>query len=78
MTLHAEKTTVWCGLWAGGIIGPYFFKNDAGANVTVNGDRYRSMITDNLMPAIETRDLGTFGFNKTAPLLTHRINQWIY
>ncbi|GFS92973.1 ATP-binding cassette sub-family A member 3 [Trichonephila clavipes] len=24
--LHQEKLTVWCALWAGGIIGPYFFK----------------------------------------------------
>ncbi|GFV19059.1 hypothetical protein TNCV_793491 [Trichonephila clavipes] len=32
--LHPEKLTVWCALWAGGIIGPYFFKNDEGHNVT--------------------------------------------
>ncbi|GFS93309.1 uncharacterized protein TNCV_2697681 [Trichonephila clavipes] len=37
--LHPEKLTVWCALWADGIIGPYFFKNDEGHNVTVNGDR---------------------------------------
>ncbi|GFY34220.1 putative transposable element [Trichonephila clavipes] len=37
--LHPEKLTVWCALWAGGIIGPYFFKSDEGHNVTVNGDR---------------------------------------
>ncbi|GFX13618.1 uncharacterized protein TNCV_1921311 [Trichonephila clavipes] len=36
--LHPEKLTVWCALWAGGIIGPYFFKNDEGHNVTVNGE----------------------------------------
>ncbi|GFT34857.1 uncharacterized protein TNCV_3878721 [Trichonephila clavipes] len=44
--LHPEKLTVWCALWAGGIIGPYFFKNDEVHNVTVNGDRYRAMITN--------------------------------
>ncbi|GFV43076.1 DUF4817 domain-containing protein [Trichonephila clavipes] len=27
-SLHPEKLTVLCTLWAGGIIGPYFFKND--------------------------------------------------
>ncbi|GFX24682.1 uncharacterized protein TNCV_3344621 [Trichonephila clavipes] len=32
--LHPEKLTVWCALWAGGIIGPYFFKNDEGHNVS--------------------------------------------
>ncbi|GFU08674.1 uncharacterized protein TNCV_1995161 [Trichonephila clavipes] len=26
--LHPEKLIVWCALWAGGIIGPHFFKND--------------------------------------------------
>ncbi|GFV00016.1 transposable element Tc1 transposase [Trichonephila clavipes] len=35
--LYPEKLTVWCALWAGGIIAPYFFKNDEGHNVTVNG-----------------------------------------
>ncbi|GFS57814.1 uncharacterized protein TNCV_2909141 [Trichonephila clavipes] len=35
--LHPEKLTVWCALWAGGIIGPYFFKNDEGHNVTELG-----------------------------------------
>ncbi|GFU54406.1 uncharacterized protein TNCV_3977091 [Trichonephila clavipes] len=34
--LHPEKLTVWWALWAGGIIGPYFFKNDEGHNVTVD------------------------------------------
>ncbi|GFW51926.1 transposable element Tc3 transposase [Trichonephila clavipes] len=26
--LYPEKLTVWCALWAGRIIGPYFFKNN--------------------------------------------------
>ncbi|GFV27242.1 DUF4817 domain-containing protein [Trichonephila clavipes] len=30
--LHPEKLTVWCALWAGGIFGPYFFKNYEGHN----------------------------------------------
>ncbi|GFU54016.1 putative RNA-directed DNA polymerase from transposon X-element [Trichonephila clavipes] len=42
--LHPETLTVWCALWAGGIIGPYFFKTDESHNVTVNGDRYRAML----------------------------------
>ncbi|GFV64487.1 putative DD41D transposase [Trichonephila clavipes] len=33
--LHPEKLTVWYALWAGGIIGPYLFKNDEGHMVTV-------------------------------------------
>ncbi|GFW41454.1 cytochrome P450 18a1 [Trichonephila clavipes] len=54
--LHPEKLTVWCALWAGGIIGPYFFKNDEGHNVTVNGDRYRAMITNFFIPELNNHD----------------------
>ena len=35
--LHAQRATVWCGFWAGGVFGPYFFENEAGNAVTVNG-----------------------------------------
>ncbi|GFV79658.1 hypothetical protein TNCV_1724831 [Trichonephila clavipes] len=31
--LHPEKLTVWCALWAGGIIGPYFSKTMKATNV---------------------------------------------
>ncbi|GFS83128.1 hypothetical protein TNCV_1287281 [Trichonephila clavipes] len=55
--LHPEKLTVWCALWAGGIIGPYFFKNDEGHNVTVNGDRYRAMITNFFIPELNNHDV---------------------
>ena len=38
--LYPEKVTVWCGFWSGGIIGPYFFENENGSSITVNGVRY--------------------------------------
>lgn len=62
--LHPLKTTVWCALWAGGIIGPYFFKNAAGQHVTVNGERYRAMITDFLLPQIEANGLHDIWFQQ--------------
>ncbi|GFX44064.1 putative DD41D transposase [Trichonephila clavipes] len=55
--LHPEKLTVWCALWAGGIIGPYFFKNDEDHNVTVNGDRYRAMIINFFFPELNNNDV---------------------
>ncbi|GFY06619.1 transposable element Tc3 transposase [Trichonephila clavipes] len=55
--LHPENLNVWCALWAGGIIGPYFFKNDEGHNVTVNGDRYRAMITNFFIPELNNHDV---------------------
>ncbi|GFT35831.1 transposase [Trichonephila clavipes] len=60
--LHPEKLTVWCALWAGGIIGPYFYKNDEGHNVTVNGDRYRAMITNFFIPELNNDDVQELWF----------------
>ncbi|GFU27064.1 uncharacterized protein TNCV_280471 [Trichonephila clavipes] len=62
--LHPEKLTVWCALWAGGIIGPYFFKNDEGHNVTVNGDRYRAMITNFFIPELNNHDVRELWFQQ--------------
>ena len=41
---------------AGGIIGPYCFKNAEGMRVTVNGARYSTMINEFLLPKIQ--DIG--------------------
>ncbi|GFX37976.1 hypothetical protein TNCV_3835771 [Trichonephila clavipes] len=62
--LHPEKLTVWGALWAGGIIGPYFFKNDEGHNVTVNGDRYRAMITNFFIPELNNHDVQELWFQQ--------------
>ncbi|KAJ8952393.1 hypothetical protein NQ318_014484, partial [Aromia moschata] len=45
---------VWCGFWSGGfIIGSYFFQNGVGKSVTINGMRYRDMLTDFLWPRLD-------------------------
>ncbi|GFW86020.1 uncharacterized protein TNCV_1968281 [Trichonephila clavipes] len=62
--LHPEKLTVWCALWAGGIIRPYFFKNDEGHNVTVNSDRYRAMITNFFIPELNNHDVQELWFQQ--------------
>ncbi|GFV71091.1 transposase [Trichonephila clavipes] len=62
--LHPEKLTVLCTLYTGGIIGPYFFKNDEGHNVTVNGDRYRAMITNFFIPELNNHDVQALWFQQ--------------
>ncbi|GFW98766.1 uncharacterized protein TNCV_2837271 [Trichonephila clavipes] len=62
--LHPEKLTVWCALWAGGIIGPYFFKSDEGHNVTINGDWYRAMITNFFIPELNNHDVQELWFQQ--------------
>ena len=39
------------------MIGPYFFEDGAGNAVTVNGERYRNMITEFLWPQLDGMDL---------------------
>ncbi|GFT86121.1 transposable element Tcb1 transposase [Trichonephila clavipes] len=58
-----KKLTVCCALWAGGIIGQYF-KNDEGHNVTVNGDRYRAMITNFFIPELNNNDVQELWFQQ--------------
>ena len=56
-SLHAEKITTCCGLWAGDVIVPYFFRDDQDRYVTVNGNRYHSMITEYFWPQLDDMDL---------------------
>jgi hypothetical protein len=62
--LHPQKITVWCALWAGGVIGPYVFKNDDGQNVTVNGERYRDMIRSFFVPQLAGINLADMWFQQ--------------
>ncbi|GFX06497.1 putative DD41D transposase [Trichonephila clavipes] len=62
--LHPEKQTVWYAVWTGGIIGPYFFKNDEGHNVTVNGDRYRATITNFFIPELNNHNVQQLWFQQ--------------
>lgn len=62
--LHDQKVSVWCGIYAGGIIGPYFFENSRGKAVTVNGPRYREMITDFLQQELQDRELNNYWFQQ--------------
>ncbi|GFW14032.1 DUF4817 domain-containing protein [Trichonephila clavipes] len=43
---------------------PYFFKNDEGHNVTVNGDRYRAMITNFFIPELNNHDVQKLWFQQ--------------
>ena len=55
--LYPQCVTACCGFYAEAIIEPYFFKNEAGAAVSVNGLRYRTMINEFLWPELEDMDV---------------------
>ena len=52
---HPKRVFVWCGFWSRGIIGPFFFENEQGEAVTVDGDRCRAMMNEFLFTKIEDR-----------------------
>lgn len=64
LPMHPQRCTVWCGFWAGGVIGPFFFENAAGTAVTVNGARYRDMLTNSFWPEIADMDLDDMWFQQ--------------
>lgn len=50
--LHSPKVTVWCGMSAAGIIGPYFFEDAIGRTLTVTSRRYTDMVQNWLRPEL--------------------------
>ena len=55
--LHSERVTVWCAIGIFGIICPYFFEDENGANVTVNAERYIHMLNTFLRPQMKRQRL---------------------
>ena len=64
MPTHPKRVTVWCGFWFSGIIGQFFFENEQGEAITVNGDRYRTMLNEFLLTKIEEEDIGNIWFQQ--------------
>ena len=46
MSSYPKRVTLWYGFWSRGIIAPFFFENEQGEAVTVNGDRYRAILNN--------------------------------
>ena len=55
---HPKRITIWSGFWSRGIFGPFFLENEQKDAVTVNGDRYRAMLSEFLFTKIEEEDIG--------------------
>jgi len=62
--LYPLKTTLWCGVHAGGVIEPYFFEDAIGNTLSVTGERYRAMISDFLLPELNERGLVNIWFQQ--------------
>jgi hypothetical protein len=51
--LHSEKVIVWYGVASFGVIGPYFFEDEAGRAVTVNSACYTEILCTFLEPELQ-------------------------
>ena len=61
---HPKRVSVWCRFWSRGIIVLFFFKNEQGETVTVNGDCYRIMLNEFLFTKIEEKDICNIWFQQ--------------
>ena len=61
---HPKRVAVWCGFWFRGIIEPFFFENEQGEAIALNGDRYRAMLNEFLFIRIEEGDIGNIWFQQ--------------
>ena len=62
--MYPQQVSVWCGFWYGGITGPFFFKNEQGAAVTANGERYCAMFNEFLFQKIEEDHMDDIWFQQ--------------
>lgn len=61
--LHSDRVTVWTAISREGIIGPYFFEEN-NRTLTVNYQRYVTMITNFFLPALENMAIGEVWFQQ--------------
>ena len=61
---HTKQVFVGGGFWSRGIIGPFFFENEQGEAVRVNGDCYRAMLNEFLFTKIEEEDIANIWFQQ--------------
>ena len=50
--------------FGGGIIGQFFFENEQGEAIKVNGDRYQAMLNEFLFTKINEEDIGNIWFQQ--------------
>ena len=62
--MHTNRATVWWRFLSRGIIRPFFFENEQGEDVIVNGDHYRAMLNEFLFTKIEEEDIGNIRFQQ--------------
>ncbi|GFV17967.1 hypothetical protein TNCV_4831281 [Trichonephila clavipes] len=62
--LYPEKLTVWCALWAGGILVRASSKTTKATTLQSMSDRYRAMITKLFIPELNNHDVQELWFQQ--------------
>ena len=72
--MKGKSVCVWCGIFSGGIIGPYFFP------ATVNQNEYLTLLTEFLLPELQLRGLVNhvlFQQDGAPAHWSQRVRQWL-
>jgi hypothetical protein len=54
---HTQRVPIWSGISAFGVIGPYFFEDEAGNAVTLTSYRHVRMVNDFLFTELHRHDI---------------------
>ena len=68
--MHPQRVTAWSEFLYSVIIQSFFFVNEQGAAVMVNGERYRAMNNEFLFLNIEEDNMEDIWFQQNEPLAT--------
>ena len=60
--LHAAKVTAWCDITCSRIVGPSFFEDANGNAKSINGDKYRQIIREYLLPEMKNMNVENIFF----------------
>jgi len=70
-TVGKERVTVWCGMTADRLIGPFLL------NDTMNADRYLRMLEEDVWPLIRNEQGLKFMQDGAPPHFANRVRQWL-
>ena len=58
------RPPVWCGITSSRIVGPYFFEDANGNAESINGDQYKQMIREYLLPEMRNMNVENIFFQQ--------------
>lgn len=75
--LHPNYVTVWAAVSCQGVIGPFFMEDEQERHVTVNSNRYLSMLVERFYPAVPNKDTAWLQQDGATAHTTIQVRNWL-